>query len=213
MSISSHSRLSDILYEYPQLISVVNRFGINLGVGDKTISQLCKGVSVDENFVTAIINISIGQGNPIGESFRTYAPGLLVDYLRQTNAYYEKAMLPNIERHLNSLVNMSETGDNLDLLRKFFFEAKEELIARIKRDEKGFFPKLLSASSQEEIVYPLEERDKDALLADKFSDLANFFIVHLKGKYDHNLCVAVVSSIITLSKDLSHNNELRLIFS
>lgn len=212
MSVNIHSRLSTLLFENPELITVVNRFGITLGVGDKSIETLCHRNGADPEFVVAIINVSLGHSDSTTSNLKEFAPALIVDYLRKTNSYYATAMLPNIERHLKSLVNHSEKRDNLDLLKQFFHEAQEQLQRRIRQDEDVFFPALLEAGDNEE-RYPRDRQEMDMQIADKFADLANFFIVHLKGKYDHNLCRGVVTAIVTLSKDIARNNELRLLFS
>lgn len=203
--IFKHSHLSPLLFENPDLITVVNRFGISLGVGDYTIEELCRDCGANADYVTAILNIYLGLTDTECSDIADFDPTLTVDYLRRTNNYYVKAQLPNIERHLNSLVNHSSEVDNLALLRKFFFDAKENLLRRIDHDETTLFPDLLEASP-DAISY---DHDVDLQIADQFADLANFFIRHLKGVYDNNLCRAVVSAILTLSKDLTQNNALR----
>ena len=57
MSVNIHSRLSTLLFENPELITVVNRFGITLGVGDKSIESLCRRNGADPEFGVAIINV------------------------------------------------------------------------------------------------------------------------------------------------------------
>lgn len=38
------------------LLPVINRFGINLGNRDKTLSQICKSLNVNIDFFLAIVN-------------------------------------------------------------------------------------------------------------------------------------------------------------
>lgn len=203
--IFKHSRLSPLLFENTDLITVVNRFGITLGVGDYTIEELCCECGANADYLTAILNIYLGHTDTDRIDLSGFDPGLTVDYLRRTNNYYANAQLPNIERHLNSLVNRSSEDDNLGLLRKFFINAKDNLLKRIYHDEHTLFPTLLESGTAV-ITY---DHDADFQISDQFADLANFFIRHLKGVYDNNLCRAVVSAILTLSKDLTQNNTLR----
>jgi regulator of cell morphogenesis and NO signaling len=88
---------------------------------------------------------------------------------------------------------------------------KNELLLRINFDRLEWFPQLLQLGNTTldedieldnipESAHPIE---------DKLNDLKSFFIIHLKGKYDVNLCQAVVSSIIALEKDLKQNNRIR----
>lgn len=203
--LSTSSRLSEILFEYPELITVVNRFGISLGVGDKSIDELCRESNTDSAFVTALLNICLGNESAETANLGDFDSRQLAQYLYQTNNYYRDALLPNIERHLNSLVNHSSEADNLDLLRKFFYEAKRDLLDVLQEDISHLSPPVDKGLHSDSITII----EKGTATADKFFDLANFFVKHLKGEYDHNLCRGVVTAILTLYKDLNTYFTLR----
>lgn len=44
---------------------------------------------------------------------------------------------------------------------------------------------------------------------EKLHDLLYFFVEHLRGNYDANLCTAVVSAVFSLERDLCQNNRIR----
>ena len=50
--------------------------------------------------------------------------------------------------------------------------------------------------------------DEDSV-EDKIDDLIHMFVMHLKGDYDHNLCLAVIISLFNLKKDITQNNRIR----
>lgn len=207
-----NSKLCDIIFYDSSVISVINRFGINLGVGDYTVAEICRSHNLDENFLIVIINTFLNEKYFPERLLKTYSITKIVNYLEKTNSYYEQFQLPNIERHFNLLIMKSNADDgNLDLLKRFFDEMKNELLLRINFDRQEWFPQLLQLGNTTldedieldnipESAHPIE---------DKLNDLKSFFIIHLKGKYDVNLCQAVVSSIIALEKDLKQNNRIR----
>ena len=43
-------QLSEVVEEHPSLIPVINRFGIRLGLGDKSVKTLCEEHSLDTDF-------------------------------------------------------------------------------------------------------------------------------------------------------------------
>ena len=47
--INADMRLCDVIYNEPSLIPVINRFGIKLGVGDKTIRVICEEKNIDRS--------------------------------------------------------------------------------------------------------------------------------------------------------------------
>ena len=57
--IHSEQILSEVIIDEPILIPVINRFGIKLGLGDKTINDICLEKSLDSDFFVAILNTFI----------------------------------------------------------------------------------------------------------------------------------------------------------
>lgn len=195
------SRLSDLLFAEPDLITVASRVGLHLGAGDASIAEVCRDRGVDAEFLTFIIN------GYLGEEREELPEGVIradvVEYLRRTNDYYRESQLPNIERHFRALMHISQGQEsNLSLMLSLFMEVKEELLQRMSDDDNAGY-----------LFERLNDSERDAQIEDQLHDLAGFFIVHLKGEYDSNLCRAVVTAIKTLTKDFRHNRRLRDLMS
>ena len=47
-------QLSEVVEEHPSLIPVINRFGIRLGLGDKSVKTLCEEHSLDTDFLLTV---------------------------------------------------------------------------------------------------------------------------------------------------------------
>lgn len=211
------SKLSDIILKEPSLITVINRFDIFLGVGDKNIKEICIENSLDADFFLTILNTYINNEYFPEKILKSFDVKKIVDYLIKTNLYYQHFQIPNIERHFNSLISRSDSdNNNLSLLRKFFLEMKQELLTRIENDTTEWFPKVLELNENskvnngegEEITLSHTNSEQHPI-EDKLNDLKSFFIIHLKGNYDHNLCYAVIAAIYTLEKDIKQNNRIR----
>ena len=124
-------------------------------------------------------------------------------------------ILPNIENHFNLLLKRSEgKNSNIELLLNFFLEVKTELLNRIKSDTDKLFSNILMLDCNNNTVEryhspQFKNETADDAMEDKINDLVNMFVIHLTGKYDTNLCLAVLSAIISLKKDLCQNNRIR----
>jgi regulator of cell morphogenesis and NO signaling len=172
-------QLSEVVEEHPSLIPVINRFGIRLGLGDKSVKTLCEEHSLDMDFLLTVINI---------------------------------------ERHLGSFISMSTPGNpTLGLIGRFFSSFKEELIARIEKDDKIWFPYCMSLSKKlgkepagtiDGLQITSEQRTEDTIEA-LLADLKSIMVKHLSGDYDENLCYAVLFSICSLEKDIKQHNRIR----
>ncbi|MDE6409048.1 MAG: helix-turn-helix transcriptional regulator [Muribaculaceae bacterium] len=212
---SRDSKLSDVILYDPSVIQVVNRFGIYLGVGDSSIKTICEEHNIEETLFLSIVNTYLNRNYfPEGTAGKV-SLHLLIDYLEKTDYYYSSILLPNIERHFNLLISKSITNEeptNLQLLQKFFIEVKAELLGVIETDLTHWFPALRGNKKIGSMEKECSENRKpydNHVLEEKISDLINFFVIHLRGVYDHNLCVAVVSALVTLEKDIQQNNRIR----
>lgn len=210
--ITQETRMSDIINSEPNVITVMNRFGICLGVGDNNIKKTCLEKNIDESFLTCIFNTFINKEYiPNIETIQRFNANEIVNYLIKTNNYYKQFQIPNIERHFGFLIKSCKSDNNLTLLMNFFHEVKNELLGRIENDNNEIFPQILniSDSNKKKCIDEINIPNNDDSLEGKLSDLKNMFIIHLRGEYDVNLCHAVLFAIISLEKDIKQNNRIR----
>lgn len=213
--IDRRHKLADIILDNPSIITVLNRFDIYLGVGDKTVEQICSGKQLDTDFFIIILNTFANEEYFPEELLKNFDVKLIINYLECTNDYYMHFILPNIENHFNLLLKRSEgKNSNIELLLNFFLEVKTELLNRIKSDTDKLFSNILMLDCNNNTVEryhspQFKNEAADDAMEDKINDLVNMFVIHLTGKYDTNLCLAVLSAIISLKKDLCQNNRIR----
>lgn len=213
--IYAEMKLCDIILDEPTLIPVINRFGISLGIGDKNIRTICEERKMDTDFFLTILNTFTNDNYFPENRLKTFCVAQIIDYLTKTNLYYERFQLPNIERHFYSLIEKSDCeNSNLELIRKFFFEFKNELLARIENDREQWFPNIRAFYSRlqpnEHIALGHKDTEElDDALEAKLNDLKSLFVKHLTGDYDSNLCYAVIFAIDSLEKDIRQHNRIR----
>lgn len=205
--IQAQTKLSDIIISNPDIIPVINRFGITLGTGDYTIETICIKHNLDTEFFLCIINTFINEEYFPEKTLKTFHASTIVSYLEKTNNYYLNFQLPNIDRHFASLIMRSGENNNLELMKRFFDELKCDIISRITHDTQQWFPKI-SALGNGAKTLAITIDDSSSIL-DKLNDLKNMFILHLTGNYDLNLCYGVINAIILLEKDIRQNDRIR----
>lgn len=211
--------MSEVVEEHPSLIPVINRFGIRLGLGDKSVLTICDEYGLDTDFLLIVINTFLNEEYFPEKKLQTFHTSQIIDYLTKTNLYYQRYQIPNIERHLTSFISMSTPGNNtLSLIGKFFSSFKEELTARMERDEKEWFPYCRSLSEKvnghqtggpdKTLHLDSESHSEDSIEA-LLADLKSIMIKHLSGEYNENLCYAVIFAISSLEKDIKQHNRIR----
>ena len=175
--IKKNAVLSELLTEHSELIPVVNRFGIKLGVGEKTIEKICLENDLNIDFILAILNVYLDEEYNPEKDLDAFDVSLIVDYLKRTVENYMQASVPNLEKHFTPFIAMSG-GENeeLKLLHKIFYQFKSELSEHLQQG--------LEQLSD----YPNE----------LLHDLKNIIIRHISGNFNQNLAYAVIFSITAL---------------
>ncbi|NDW17862.1 LuxR family transcriptional regulator [Dysgonomonas sp. 216] len=179
--------LSDAISEHNFLIPIINRFGIKLGIGDLSVTELCLKYNLNEDFFLAIINTYLNEDFFPETKLKKFSIDLVANYLKKTDSDYRHALIPNIEKHLNAFIAMSASDNKqLRLIRKLFEDFKSEFLNRI---ENGL----------------IEDDSSHALLL----DMKNILIKHISGNFNENLCYAVLFSVDSLQNDLNKHNRIR----
>lgn len=210
--INHDTKLSDIVIAEPSALTVLNRFGIRLGLGDLTVARACTQLDIDPDFMVTILNTYLHEAYFPERIEATFKASTIVNYLGQTNNYYIHFHLPVLERHFGLLISKSDpANNNLGLMLKFFIEVKQQLLDRIADDRDRWFPAILEAEATataiETFIRP-DEGDVDTV-EDKLTDLINMMVIHLSGNYDGNLALAVLMALVSLKNDLVQNNRIR----
>lgn len=200
--ISSKDQLNKIILKNPDIIPLINRFGIKLGVCDKTINTICAKNKLDTEFFITILNTFINADFFPEKTLKSFHANLIINYISKTYSSYSNFSIPNIERHFNLLITHS-SNSNLDLIKSLFIELKNDISQLIRFDLDSWFPAFHDSNDSNITIVNSD------ILEDKINDLKNMFITHLSGDYEPNLCFAVISAIISLEKDIIQNNRIR----
>lgn len=206
------TKLCDIVIAEPAALTVLNRFGIFLGLGDLTVARACTQLGIDPDFMVSILNTYLHEDYFPERIEASFKASTIVDYLGQTNNYYIHFHLPVIERHFGLLISKSDpANNNLGLMLKFFIEVKQQLLDRIADDRERWFPAIIEAESTTSAIETFIRPDKGDVdtVEDKLNDLISMMVIHLSGNYDGNLALAVLMALVSLKNDLVQNNRIR----
>lgn len=185
--LDASSILSEVIEENHQLIPVVNRFGVKLGLGDKTIGDICHSANINTDFFLAILNTFLNEDYFPERKLQKFDLELVLKYIKQTDAYLIHGQLHNLEKHMNAFLSMSDPNNaQLKLIGKLFSDFKKELLGLIEQGMvKGDTPLAL------------------------LTDLKSIIIKHISGNFNENMCYAVIFTLDSFQKDLEKHNRIR----
>ena len=206
MQIYKSMILSDIIYRNPTIIPIISRFGIQLGLGDKTILEIAREHDIDADFFVLVLNTYLNEDYFPEVELQSLTAEQVSEYLTKTDDYYLHLQLPNIEKHLNAFIRMSTlpvtaggqygekgkteetdgTENPLTLLSKLLEDFKEALRVQIEDPSRP-------GDQAEQIL----------------AEMQHIMIRFLSGNYNENLCYATVFAVNSMENDLRRHNRIR----
>jgi regulator of cell morphogenesis and NO signaling len=140
--------MSELLTRDRKAMQIVNRFGIPLGVGDKTIDAICKQHGIHTPTFLAIVN------------HETYSTEIdlptLQTYLKNAHTYFLEFLLPRIRRQLIEAINPTDQSDQVAMLiLRYFDEYVQEIRIHIQHEDEGQLE--VHATDDQHIAKKLQE--------------------------------------------------------
>lgn len=192
-------KLSAIIDHNPLILMVMSRFGISLGFGDKTISEICQEQCVDCNtFLTVANFISYEESNIDNVSLSA-----LIDYLDNAHAYFLDFCLPMIRRKLIDATGSTSHNDLSLLILKYYDEYVEEVRRHMEYETNNVFTyvrRLIDGVKDETFGIDIFASQHHSI-HDRLKELKHIIVRYLPQK-DSNLLNVALFDIINCEQDL-----------
>lgn len=220
---TANTKMADIILNNYLLLPIIGRFGIDLGFGNKTVSEVCTEKSINTFFFLEIIN---SYNNPeyfTAEELQEYPLMLIIEYLTNTHNYYRKVKIPELEKIVYEIIENSNPDNKKNnlLIANFFEEYKTELIKHLENEEKTIFPftielenTLHNHESLELLIQKIAQSksahnndDHDQLEA-KLLDLKNLIIKFLPPVKRKDLIEMLLIELFRLEEDLNDHSRI-----
>ncbi len=181
-------KMISLIKDNYNILQSLGSFGISLGFGDKTVSEVCEEQNVDTNTFLTVVNFTINGEHNVTDVEGLSVPTLL-QYLKASHEYYLGFQLPFIR---NELKDALDEKDNLGrLIMKLYDDYAHSITMHMKNEEKMLFPYV------------------EALLAGKPVDDYDVETYAKHHTQESNKLVELKSIIIKyLPSDGLHNNKL-----
>ena len=130
--------MCDLVCDKYSVLQVMSRFGIALGFGDQTISEVCSKHKVDTKTFLAVVNLLYNHTDP-QQLVEQVSVKSLVGYLHNAHSYFLEFRLPAIRRKLIEAVDCSRSDVSFAIMR-YFDEYVAEVNRHMSYEEKTVFP-------------------------------------------------------------------------
>ena len=203
-------KMADMIASNYDLILMLPRFGIPLGFGDKSVKEVCRECSVDENFFLTVCNIySFDDFRPDDEEVARIDNRHVVEHLQASHRYYIEERLPHLQRHLDHIAD-SAGEQSATILKKYFADYCREVREHVRHEEKNLAAMLASMRDSEGQGRgaSLQFQKSHDNIKDKLSDLTQIIYKYIPGDRLNEEMMELVFDILQLSRDLEKHAEI-----
>jgi regulator of cell morphogenesis and NO signaling len=223
MIVNANTPLTEVIHHNYLLLPILNRFDIQLGIGNKTVQQVCNEKKVNISFFLEIVNSFLNEDYFPQAELQSFPLRLIVDYINRSHVYYIDIKIPLIESLIDRLFDESseENKKSFQLIRDFFSEYKNELFIHIEKEEKKVHPYILKIDEvfqknniTGEVKKIVQEQsinkyaDDHDNIEDKLYDLKNLLIKYLPPAKDYTLSNSLLFELFRLERDLNDHSRI-----
>jgi len=205
LKIDKDSKMSDIILNNHLMILVMERFGIGLGVHNKTVKVICDDNNISIEVFLTIANLQ----NDI--SYITDSPFIgtdiyeIIQYLRNAHDYYSEEVFPEIVKNIHLLSEYSKEPEFL-MVEQFFTDYRKEVEQHFDYENITAFPYIISLikDKNQTLDFSIKEyKEHHDDIEEKLFDLRKLLIQHLPSRNDLKIRRKILIELAYLEDDLN----------
>lgn len=205
--------MAELISHEPDALQMISRFNLPLGVGEKTIGEVCEQHHVDAQTFLTIINYRANAPLPGAIMYEQLSLPVLMDYLKNTHSYFFEFSLPNLRQKLIESINLATTDSQIPILIiKFFDEWVSEINLHMAHENERLFPYVEgllrgnkpTCESLEQYEHQHSHVD-DTHIATKLTELKNLIIKYYPTSGQNHLLNSALYDIFQVEQDLANH--------
>lgn len=152
-------KICELMAHEEDAIQIISRFGLEMGVGDQTIAEMCASHGVHTPTFLAVVNYKVFQQRVVPADIDIPT---LQRYLHNAHTYFLDFRLPRLRRSLiEAIIPADPTTKIPGLILRCYDEFVDEIRTHIEHENAGLFDK--------------HEHD-DRRITDKLTEIKNLII-------------------------------------
>lgn len=152
-------KMCDLLSHEEDAIQIISRFGLEMGVGERTIAQVCESRGVHTPTFLAVVNYKVFTLRPRPADIDIPT---LQRYLQNAHTYFLDFRLPRLRRSLiEAIIPADPTTKIPGLILRCYDEFVDEIRTHIEHENAGLFE---------------EHAHDDQRITDKLTEIKNLII-------------------------------------
>ena len=189
-------KICELMSHEEDAIQIISRFGLEMGVGEQTIEQVCLAHGVHTPTFLSIVNYKVFHQRVISEDIDIPT---LQRYLHNAHTYFLEFRLPRLRRALiEAIIPADPTTKIPGLILRCYDEFVEEIRTHIEHENEGLFE---------------EHAHDDQRITDKLAEIKNLIIKYYPTEGSHQPSAissqpsSITYQLINVMSDLWHTEQ------
>ena len=183
------SKMADLLSDHYNVFLLVFNLGMRLGVGDKTVAEVCKEQKIDLDSFLALVHFLLGDdGKTSAATIAALDLDLLIRFLKSSHVYFLDYRLPQIGAKMDETLREAPKEVKV-VMKRFFDEYSVEVHRHMDYENDVVFPYvegLLRGDPGKGYSIAIFEKKHDQVEL-KMLELKNILIKYYKGEFNPGL--------------------------
>ena len=196
-------KMADLLKGNRSLLSLISRLGMDLGVGEKSVDDICRRQGISTRLFLLLCTVSTCEQYPqVPAQLEDLDILELVRFLKASHKYYLEIQLPTLRERLSQM-----GGSGVAILEHFVQNYSNEVVNHYDYEEQVVFPYIeqLIAGRRTE-GYDIAQFEKNhSNIVEKLSDLQNIIIKYLPTDSPFERRAQILEEVYNMEDDqVSH---------
>jgi regulator of cell morphogenesis and NO signaling len=215
ISLRPGMKLTGIINNHPPILLLLEHFGIDLQVGDKTLAHACQEKGIRTGLFIAVAQLFQGL-EPGPDDFSTDDIECIIRFLKNCHHYYQLEKYPEILGYIRQLGTLNQQ-EGIHLLEPFFEEYFHEVKEHLSYEEMVAFPYITellegkrpqAGKKGKKAFSVLDYQEHHDDIQEKLNDIKNLLLSHLPIQQDQALRRKLMLSLLELEHDLFNHTRI-----
>jgi regulator of cell morphogenesis and NO signaling len=214
--ITADLKVSDVIMENYYIILMLEHFGIQLNVQEKTVNEVCLENNINVEVFLTFANLFNGIKYIPSTEFTYEDLQSIIEYLKNCHHYYTEEKYPKIRRYIKRIHELNKLPET-KLIETFFNEYINEVTVHLDYENDVVFPYITNLFNQSKHLLPInntnfysvtEYKDHHSDIEEKLTDIKNLLIKYLPQHNEQNIRRKLLFSLFELEYDLNIHSQI-----
>lgn len=209
-------KVADLFQHNPFFMLLTGHFGINFGMSDKSISQVCAEQKINTDLFLKFANAFNGYSPAEKSDYSIEDTVTIINYLKKCHTYYIEEKYPEIRKYIEQMLSLNKDPEAL-LVDHFFSKYFDEVREHLNYENQVVFPYVLNLHERvnkkkttiNNIKYSVKEyKEQHDDIEEKLTDLKKLLIKYLPSGKDQRARRKLLFSLFELEYDLNFHSKI-----